>query len=68
MKKDSRGLNAPSRRWEGHRSCGFFEGWQRGRTIQRHRQSIPNAPGKEQEVVGVKVIPVASCTPQVTEH
>jgi hypothetical protein len=25
---------------------------------------MPNTPGKEQEVVGVKVIPAASCTPR----
>ena len=33
-------------------------------TIQRLWQGMPNTPGKEQEVVGVKVIPAASCYPQ----
>jgi carbonic anhydrase len=32
-------------------------------TIQQLWQGMPNTPGKEQEVVGVKLIPAASCTP-----
>ena len=63
MKKDSRNPNSACQRREGRRSCAFFEGRQGERTIQ-HRQSFPITPGKAQEVVGVEVIPAASCPPR----
>jgi len=42
----------------------FFDSL-RHATIQKLWQGMPNTPGKEQEVVGVKLITAASCTPRV---
>ena len=40
----------------------FLEGSSMNATIQQLWLDMPNTPGKEQEVVGVKVIPAAPCT------
>jgi carbonic anhydrase len=40
----------------------FLKAGSTNATIQKLWQGMPNTPGKEQEVVGVKVIPAASCT------
>jgi hypothetical protein len=45
----------------------FLKAWSTKATIQQLWQGMPNTPGKEQEVVGVRVIPAASCHPQVTQ-
>jgi hypothetical protein len=42
----------------------FLKAGSTNATIQKLWQGMPNTPGKEQEVVGVKVIPAASCTPR----
>jgi len=47
---------------EGRRNLGFF--WRleaRIPAIPQLWQGIPNTPGSEQDVAGVKVIPAASC-------
>jgi len=41
----------------------FLKAGSTNATIQKLWQGMPNTPGKEQEVVGVKVIPVAFCCP-----
>jgi hypothetical protein len=40
----------------------FLKAGSTNATIQKLWQGMPNTPGKEQEVVGVKVIPAAPCT------
>jgi hypothetical protein len=40
----------------------FLKAGSTNATIQKLWQGMPNTPGKEQEVVGVKLIPAASCT------
>jgi hypothetical protein len=42
----------------------FLKAGSTNATIQKLWQGMPNTPGKEQEVVGVKLIPAASCTPR----
>jgi hypothetical protein len=42
----------------------FLKAGSTNATIQKLWQGMPNTPGKEQEVVGVKVIAAASCTPR----
>ena len=42
----------------------FLKAGSTNATIQKLWQGMPNTPGKEQEVVGSKVIPAASCTPR----
>lgn len=42
----------------------FLKAGSTNATIQELWQGMPNTPGKEQEVVGVKLIPAASCTPR----
>ena len=41
----------------------FLEAGSTNATIQQLWQGMPNTRGKAQEVVGVKVIPAASCHP-----
>jgi carbonic anhydrase len=41
----------------------FLEAGSTNAAIQQLWKGMPITPGKEQEVVGVKVIPTVSCTP-----
>lgn len=56
-----RKIAGASRGWEDHRNSGFLKAGSTKAAIQQHWQGMPSTPGKEQEVVGVEVIPAASC-------
>jgi len=61
VKKVIRSFNAESSDGKVTGVAVFLKAGSKNATIQQLWQVMPNTPGKEQEVVGVQVVPTASC-------